>query len=136
MLLPSIVARWERVEPTASDAGDGAGVSEADDAHGRRSVRGYVNLRGSYLSTALEDFGLVIDGSLFRTDGLEQALADAGWDSGEHIAITLRYAREVPPRRGPIAITSIYAGYAGGQLPTDFRGRDALVGGITFTIGG
>jgi hypothetical protein len=122
------------VEPTASDAGEAAGVTEADDAHSRWSARGYWNVRGRYLSTALEDWSLRIDASLFRANGLEQVLADAGWESGEYVAVTLRYAPGAPPRRGPIAITSVYAGYAGGQLPTDFEGRDALTGGISFTI--
>ena len=135
MLIPSVIARWEWVEPTASDAVGAAGVGESDDGHSRGSVRGYLNMRGAFLSTTLEGWSLVVDGSLFRASGLEQVLADAGWDSGEHVAVTLRFARRVGIA-GPLALTSVYAGYAGGQLPTDFEGRDALVGGVSLAVGG
>jgi hypothetical protein len=135
MFIPSLVARWEWVEPTASEARDTtAAVGEDGDGHSRWSVRAYLNIRARYFSTTLESWSLLIDGSIFRANGLEQVLAEAGWDSGEYIAVTLRFARTVE-LLGPLTLTSIFAEYAAGQLPTDFEGRDAFSGGVSLSIG-
>lgn len=133
-IVPSLVGRWELVDPTRSVVRDALAVPGSSDRHGRWSLEAYWNVGLGSLTPRLESWRFQAAGSLYRTHGLEDALRAVGWQRGEHASATLTFA----PRRPLVwrlELSSMYARYSLGQLPTQSAAdRDALSGGIAIGV--
>jgi hypothetical protein len=68
-----------------------------------------------------------IDGSLFRTQGLEAALRAIGWSSGEAVSASLAYGPLLTVRS--ITVESLWVRFTTGQVPVNQTNLKA------FTIG-
>lgn len=132
-LLPSVVARFDLVEPARSEARDDRGLS--GDAHRRWSLRGYWNTDLGFVAGALTHLRVGADLAMYRTDGLEEALVADGWNAGEWATFTLQLTRRLG-LVGPISVKSVYARYSAGRWPTAGRENDALTGGVVLGVGG
>lgn len=133
-ILPSLVARYEWVEPTASAVRDAAMIPDDDDAHARFSALAWWNTSLDFLADPLERLRLQAELALFRTEGLESVLETAGWDEGEYGKVSLQYDAEWRVG-GPLSLDAVYLSWADGQLPTDGTDRDAWSGGLIFKLG-
>lgn len=138
-LLPSVVVRYEWVNPTTSEVRDAQGLP--GDTHTRWSVRGYWNTALDFIADGLQNVRLQADASVFRARGLEQELVLAGWEDGEYAAVTLRYVTRqelvgLPGLNSAyLWLNSVYLRYSVGQLPTDSNGRDAFSLGVAIGVG-
>lgn len=118
-LVPSLLVTYDRVKPLTSESRTSLGVPE--DSYGRWMVRGYWMISRKWLIAEIE-------AAAFRASGLESALEDAGWRSGQYVAATLGvnpgWSNDV------LTVHSIFARYANGQLPTALEDRETWTFGI------
>lgn len=119
-LLPSVVLTGEVVQPTASDVREALGLD--------RGIHGRVGIRGYWLVGLPARFRVELDGTYFRTFGLDQALEVAGWDRGPYGSVEV--ARELNRALGRLRMESVFVGYARGQRPTGPDTRKAWLVGV------
>jgi hypothetical protein len=117
--LPSLVIAGDFVMPTRSASRD---FFDLDGESFRRLL-----VRGYWLIPVGTRITAEIDGSFFRTQGLEAVLREIGWASGEAIAATLAYGPLFTVKA--ITVESLWVRFATGQVPVNQTNLKA------FTIG-
>jgi hypothetical protein len=123
--LPSLVIAGDFVMPIESESRDLLGVD--NESFRRLMVRGYWLIPVGARITA------EIDGSLFRTQGLEAAVRAIGWASGEAISASLAYGPLFTVRS--ITVESIWVRYATGQVPVNQTNQKAFTLGVRLGSG-
>lgn len=131
-LVPSILLHVDAVLPVTSDVRD-AGDIELQ-GHVRWGARAYWNTGLDFVAARLAAFRLRADLALYRTSGLEEVLAEQGWNEGEYVTVTLSREKFVK-LLGPIGIGSFYARYMNGRWPTIASDADAFTAGLTIRAG-
>jgi hypothetical protein len=121
-LAPSTVLTLNAVRPVSSETRDTLGVDPA--VHGRLGVRGY------WLAPLGRWLELEVDVAYFFGFGMDDVVADAGFDQGAFIATDLGLVVDWPV--GGVRLERIFVGYAHGQQPTDGQERKAWTLGARF----
>ena len=128
-LVPSVVARYERIDPMTSSTVSLAPLDS--DVHWRASVLAYWRA-----PLALEGrLAIQAEVSVFRARGLEADLVAAGWRSGAQGAATLSLIPRPTSTRW-IRVNSLYLRYSDGKQPTAAISRRALTAGLAVGLGG
>jgi len=130
-LVPSIVARFELVDPVSSAERDGLGLPL--DHHERWSVLAYWNTSLGFVAESLRPLRIRVDASQFWAQGLKQGLFDAGWEDGTFAGATLSW---VPTglRARWVRVSAVFVRYSLGQPPTNREDRDAFSAGVTVGV--
>lgn len=128
-LVPSVVARYERVDPMTSSTVPLAPLDS--DVHWRASALAYWRT-----PIALEGrLAIQAEVSAFRARGLEADLVAAGWRSGAQGAATLSFVPKTRSSRW-VRVNSLSLRYSEGKQPTAATSRRALTVGLAVGIGG